>query len=128
LNMILLTVFAMIALVLASVGTYGVLAYQVTERTREIGVRMALGARAADIVRLVIRQGMTPAITGLLAGLVGAASMTRAIQRLLFEIRATDPVTFAGMAVVLLTAALLACCVPARRAIRVDAATALRAE
>jgi putative ABC transport system permease protein len=97
-------------------------------QAREIGVRMALGARAADSVRLVIRQGMTPAITGLLAGLVGAASMTRAIQRLLFETRATDPVTFAGMAVVLLTAALLACCVPARRAIRVDAATALRAE
>ena len=126
--MLLLTTFAAIALVLASVGTYGVLAYQITERTREFGVRMALGARAADILRMVIREGMTPAIAGVLIGLGGATLLTRLLGSLLFETEPLDATTFAGTATVLLLAALTACCVPARRATRVDPSTALRTE
>jgi putative ABC transport system permease protein len=128
LQMLLLTVFAAIALVLASIGTYGVLAYHVTERTREIGVRMALGARAADIVRLVVREGMVPASIGVLLGVAGAMAVSRLLDTLLFETSAADPVTFGATAVVLLTAAFLACVVPARRATRIEPSMALRAE
>jgi putative ABC transport system permease protein len=124
----LLAVFAAIALVLAVVGTYGVLAYQITERTREFGVRMALGAKAADIVRMVVRQGMAPAAAGVLLGIGGAAAATRLLETLLFETEPLDPVAFGGTAAVLLAAALAACLLPARRATRVDPSTALRAE
>jgi putative ABC transport system permease protein len=128
LHMLLLSTFAAIALVLAVVGTYGVLAYQITERTREFGVRMALGATAGDILRMVIRDGMTPAAVGVLVGLGGAALVTRLLSSLLFEIEPVDIATFAATAGLLLLAALVACCVPARRATRVDPSSALRAE
>ncbi len=128
LYMWLLGCFAAVALLLAVVGTYGVLAYQITERTREFGVRMALGARAADILRMVVQQGMTPAVGGVLVGLAGAAGTTRVMSTLLFETEPLNAVTFSGMAALLLTAAFVACCVPARRATRVDPSTALRAE
>ncbi len=128
LHMLLLGTFAAIAVVLAVVGTYGVLAYQITERTREFGVRMALGARAGDILRMVVRQGMMPACAGVLLGLAGATLLTRLLASLLFETEPLDLVTFAATASFVLCAALVACCVPARRATRVDPATALRAE
>ena len=128
LHMLLLSTFAAIALVLAVVGTYGVLAYQITERTQEFGVRMALGAKARDILAMVIREGMMPAIAGVAIGLLGAMFVTRLMSSLLFETEPLDPATFAATAGVLLFAALVACCVPARRATRVDPSTALRAE
>jgi putative ABC transport system permease protein len=128
LQMLLLTFFATVALVLAAIGTYGVLAYQITERTREFGVRMALGARSGDILRMVLRQGMMPAIAGVLIGLGSAALLTRLLSSLLFETPPTDAATFAATAASLLAAALLACVMPARRATRVDPSLALRAE
>lgn len=124
----LLAIFAAIALVLAVVGTYGVLAYQINERTREFGVRVALGARSDEIVRMVVRDGMTPAIAGVLIGIGCAAALTRVLTTLLFETEPLDIVTFATTSGVLLAAALAACCVPAGRAARVDPATALRAD
>jgi putative ABC transport system permease protein len=123
-----LGLFAMIALGLALIGLYAVLSFQVRERTREFGVRMALGARGADILRMVIREGMTPAIAGVLLGLGGATLLTRLLASLLFETEPLDATTFVGTATVLLLAALAACCVPARRATRVDPSTALRTE
>ncbi|MGH9345747.1 MAG: ABC transporter permease, partial [Vicinamibacterales bacterium] len=128
LHMLLLGFFAGIALVLAVVGTYGVLAYQITERTRELGVRMALGARAGDILRMIVRQGMTPAAAGVLIGLGGATLLTRLLATLLFETEPLDAATFAATSGVLLASALVACCIPARRATRIDPSTALRAE
>jgi putative ABC transport system permease protein len=123
-----LGVFAAIALGLALIGIYAVLSYQVRERTREFGVRMALGASAADILRMVVHDGMAPAIAGTVVGLAGAAALTRLMASLLFETEPLDPGTFAGTAGLLLVAALAACCAPARKATRVDPATALRAE
>jgi putative ABC transport system permease protein len=128
LQMQLLAVFAAVALALALVGTYGVLAYHITERTREFGVRMALGATGGDIVHMVVREGMAPAIAGVLIGLAGAAVLTRVLTTLLFETEPLDPVAFGGTAALLLGTALAACLVPARRATRVDPCTALRAE
>jgi putative ABC transport system permease protein len=128
LHMLLLSTFAAVALVLAVIGTYGVLAYQITERTREFGVRMALGAKAGDILAMVIRDGMMPAVAGVAIGLAGATVVTRLLSSLLFETEPLDAFTFAATAGVLLFAAFLACCVPARRATRVDPSTALRAE
>jgi putative ABC transport system permease protein len=128
LQMQLLAAFAGIALVLALVGTYGVLAYHITERTREFGVRMALGAKADDIRRMVVREGMAPAIAGVLVGLGGAAALSRLLMTLLFETEPLDPIAFGGAAAALLLAALAACLLPARRATRVDPGTALRAE
>jgi putative ABC transport system permease protein len=123
-----LGLFAAIALALALVGIYAVLSYQVRERTQEFGVRMALGARAGNILRMVIREGMAPAVAGVLIGLAGATLLTRLLAAFLFETDPIDPITFAGTAGVLLGAAFAACCVPARRATRVDPSTALRAE
>jgi putative ABC transport system permease protein len=128
LPMLLLAGFGAVAFLLALIGTYGVLAYHVADRTREIGVRMALGARAADIVRMVVRQGMGPAAAGVLAGLAAAAALARTIRSLLFQTSATDPATLGATAVALLAAALLACVVPALRAARVDPNAALRSE
>jgi putative ABC transport system permease protein len=128
LNVIVLGTFAAIALVLALIGTYGVLAYQISERTREFAIRLALGASARDIVRTVLGEGMAPAVAGVAIGLAAAAAVTRAMTSLLFETAPLDPVIFAGVAGLLLTAALVACVVPARRATRVDPAIALRAE
>jgi putative ABC transport system permease protein len=123
-----LTVFAAVALTLASVGLYGVVAHGVTERTHEIGVRMALGAEARHVLGLVVRQGLSMAAIGTAIGVAGAVVLSRWIQALLFGVSATDPATFAAVAATLLAVATVACCIPAWRATRVDPTTALRAE
>jgi len=124
----LLGVFAALALALASVGTYGVISYLVTKRTREIGIRMALGARGRDAMMLVIRQGMAVALIGVAVGLAGSLALTHLMKSLLFEVSPTDFSTFAGVAALLIVVAVLACWIPARRASRVDPMTALRHE
>jgi len=124
----LLALFAGIALVLAAVGIYGVLAQSVSQRRQEIGIRMALGAQPRDVLKLVIRQGMTLALAGIAIGAVAALAGSRLISSLLYGVTATDPMTLAATALVLGAAALLACYIPARRATRVDPMDALRCE
>jgi putative ABC transport system permease protein len=127
-GMVLLSAFAVLALILASLGIYGVLAYFVTQHRNEIGVRLALGASPAKILMLVIRKGLGLTIVGVAIGLLSSFALTRLMKSLLFEVKATDPLTFVAVPLVLLTVAFLACWIPARRAAKVDPMTALRYE
>jgi putative ABC transport system permease protein len=127
-NTILMTLFAVVAMLLAAIGLYGVMAYNVTQRAREIGVRVALGAQSADVLRLVVGQGLRLVALGLALGLMTALALTRLMKKLLFEVSATDPAPYAGVALLLALVALLACWIPARRATKVDPMIALRCE
>jgi ABC-type antimicrobial peptide transport system permease subunit len=126
--MTLLASFAGLALVLAAVGLYGVVTHAMRQRTHEIGVRVALGARAEDVLRLVLRQGLPLALLGIAIGLAGAAAATRLIRSQLYEVGPGDPVTFVAVAGVLAFVALAASWFPARAALRVDPVVALRAD
>jgi putative ABC transport system permease protein len=127
-QLILMVAFAVSALLVASLGIYGVVSYSVARRRNEIGIRMALGAQRSQLLRLVIRQGMTPVVLGLAAGIAAALVFGRAIRGLLFEVQPSDPLTIAGVAAVLLVVGVLACLIPARRAAGTDAIAALRFE
>ena len=124
----LLAAFSLLALILSAVGIYGVLAYAVTQRTHEIGIRMALGAESADVLRMVLRRTLILASAGILLGTAGALAVTRVLAKFLFEIKPTDPATFIAVAALLAGVALLAGAIPARRASKVDPMVALRYE
>jgi len=124
----LLSIFGLLALSLAAIGLYGVMAYSVSQRTRELGIRVSVGAERRDIFKLILGQGLAISVVGLLAGLVAALGVTRLTARLLYGVSATDPVTFIVIALLLLCVTLLACYLPARRATKVDPMIALRFE
>jgi ABC-type antimicrobial peptide transport system permease subunit len=126
--MLLLGAFALLALALATVGIYGVLSYAVSLRARELGIRIALGASAAQVIRQVLRQGLRMTIAGMVVGLIGAMLLTRLITSLLFGVRPLDPLTFVAVCLTLLAAAVAACWLPARRAAHADPLEVMRAE
>jgi putative ABC transport system permease protein len=128
LNALLLAIFAAVALLIAVIGIYGLLSYSVSQRTREIGLRLAIGAQPAGVLRLIVRQGMAVAMSGIGAGLVASLAVSRVLATLLYGVRGRDPLTFGAVAAVLATVSLLACYIPARRAARVDPIIALREE
>jgi putative ABC transport system permease protein len=128
LNLTLLSIFAGVAFVLAMVGIYGVMSYAVTQRTHEIGIRMAIGAQPSDVFRMILGHGMLLTVIGMAAGLVGAFALTRLMATMLFSVRPTDPMTFGGVALLLFVIALIACYIPGRRATKVDPVNSLRYE
>lgn len=127
-SMVLLSVFAFLALTLAAVGIFGVISYSAAQRTHEIGIRMALGAQRGDVIRLVIGQGLVLVSIGVGIGIAAAVGLTRLMASLLYGVRPTDPLTFITVSIFLLAVALIASCIPARRAARVDPMVALRHE
>jgi putative ABC transport system permease protein len=127
-HLVMLGIFASVALVLAVIGIYGVVSYSVTQRTHEIGIRAALGANSGNIMGLVLRNGMAPVVLGLVIGLAGVFGLTRFVSSLLFGVGEHDPITIAAVALILAAVALIACCIPARRAAKVDPSVALRCE
>jgi putative ABC transport system permease protein len=128
LTMMLLSVFSGLALALSAVGIYGVISYLTGQRTHEIGIRVALGASAADVLRMILGEGMRITLIGVGVGLVAALGLTRLITKIIYGVSASDPLTFLGVALLLSAVALLACYIPARRAMRVDPIIALRYE
>jgi putative ABC transport system permease protein len=127
-SMLLLAIFASITLLLAATGVYGVMAYATAQRTREVGIRIALGAQRGAVIRLILKQGLTLTLIGIITGVAGALAAARAMSGLLYGISPTDPITFAAISLLLLAVALLACYLPARRATKVDPMVALRTE